>query len=174
MGCDQKSFKLVWWCHQLLSRFLTKGHLPRVSPQLLLCPKENRGKPQLGNCLMKAVRPLIASNVVPYLRMRSLRSHSTTGKEKDVKKEKKGWDSMKWNGIKNDMHSVCKLVTVFSYMGHQCDEVGEEGGGAMFHKPPVWQEAVACVEVCPGQCLTTSTHYVHLVIHLRACASPNC
>ena len=26
-----KSFKLVWWCHQLLSRFLANGHLPPVS-----------------------------------------------------------------------------------------------------------------------------------------------
>ena len=33
MGCGQKSFKLVWRCHQLLSGFLAKGHLPRVSRQ---------------------------------------------------------------------------------------------------------------------------------------------
>ena len=33
MGCGQKSLKLVWWCHQLLSGFLAKGHLPRVSRQ---------------------------------------------------------------------------------------------------------------------------------------------
>ena len=29
--CGQKSFKLVWRCHQLLSGFLAKGHLPRVA-----------------------------------------------------------------------------------------------------------------------------------------------
>ena len=33
MGCGQKSFKLVWRCHQLLSGFLVKGHLSRVSRQ---------------------------------------------------------------------------------------------------------------------------------------------
>ena len=33
MGCSQKSFKLVWRCHQLLSGFLAKGHYPRVSRQ---------------------------------------------------------------------------------------------------------------------------------------------
>ena len=33
MGCDQESFKLVWRCHQLLSGFLAKGQLPRVSLQ---------------------------------------------------------------------------------------------------------------------------------------------
>ena len=30
MDCGQESFKVVWWCHQLLSGFLAKGHLPRV------------------------------------------------------------------------------------------------------------------------------------------------
>ena len=30
MGCRQKNLKLVWRCHQLLSGFLAKGHLPRV------------------------------------------------------------------------------------------------------------------------------------------------
>jgi hypothetical protein len=33
MGCEQKSFKVVWRCHQLLSGFLAKGYLPRVSRQ---------------------------------------------------------------------------------------------------------------------------------------------
>ena len=33
MGCGQKSFKFVWWCHQLLSGFSAKGHLSRVSRQ---------------------------------------------------------------------------------------------------------------------------------------------
>ena len=33
MDCNQKSFKLVCWCHQLLSGFLANGHLPRVSRQ---------------------------------------------------------------------------------------------------------------------------------------------
>ena len=33
IGRDQKSFKLVWWCHQLLSGFLGKGNLPPVSRQ---------------------------------------------------------------------------------------------------------------------------------------------
>ena len=31
VGCSQESFMLVCWCHQLLSGFLGKGHLPRVS-----------------------------------------------------------------------------------------------------------------------------------------------
>ena len=30
-GYGQKSFKLVWRCLQLLSEFLAKGHLPRVT-----------------------------------------------------------------------------------------------------------------------------------------------
>jgi hypothetical protein len=30
MGCSRKSFKLVWQCHQFLSEFIARGHLPRV------------------------------------------------------------------------------------------------------------------------------------------------
>ena len=71
MGCRQKSFKLVWWCHQLLSWFLVNDHLPRVSlqsrlsandkgdneiiprtvlrsPGIYLKAEENPGKSQLG------------------------------------------------------------------------------------------------------------------------------
>ena len=32
-GCGQKSFKIAWRCHQLLTGFLAKGHLPQVSRQ---------------------------------------------------------------------------------------------------------------------------------------------
>ena len=87
MGCDQKSFKIVWRCHQLLSRFLAKGHLLQASrqsrlsasdkgdnelmlrfmhryPGIYLMVQENPGKPQLGDRLMRAMGPLIASNEV--------------------------------------------------------------------------------------------------------------
>ena len=33
MAAARKSFKLAWWCHKLLSGFLAKGQLPRVSRQ---------------------------------------------------------------------------------------------------------------------------------------------
>ena len=33
MGYSQKNFKLVWWCHQLLTTFLAKGHLLQLSRQ---------------------------------------------------------------------------------------------------------------------------------------------
>ena len=78
---------LVWRYYQLLSGFLTKGHLPRVSRQSRLsandkgddekipgavyrstdiCPtaEENPGKPKLGDRLKRAVRPVIDSNNV--------------------------------------------------------------------------------------------------------------
>jgi hypothetical protein len=108
MGCGQRSFKLVWRCHQLLSGFLTKGHLLRVSRQSLiinviikfslgLCtdllaftlslrktPETSARRPSDEG----AVRPVIASNGVLYLKMRSLGSHSTSGREKDGKKER--------------------------------------------------------------------------------------
>ena len=42
---------------------------------------------------MKAVQPTIASNGVPYLQMKSVRSHSTSGREKEGKEERgKGKD----------------------------------------------------------------------------------
>ena len=92
MGCGKKSFKLLWRCHQLLSGILAKGHLPWVSHQLLmirvirLCTdllafalhlrKTSSRRPNEG-----AVRPVIASNRVPYLKMRSVGSHSTSGRK---------------------------------------------------------------------------------------------
>ena len=38
---------------------------------------------------MKAARPVIASNGVPSLQMRSEGSHSTSGREEEIKKD--GW-----------------------------------------------------------------------------------
>ena len=37
---------------------------------------------------MKAVRPVIASNGVPYLQMRSVGSYNTSGREKEGMKER--------------------------------------------------------------------------------------
>ena len=74
-GLWLKNIKLVWWCHQLLSGFLVKGHLPRVSdrslkirvimkwsreavhrsPGIFFTAEENPGKPQLGDHLMKGL-----------------------------------------------------------------------------------------------------------------------
>ena len=76
----------MWRCHQILSEFLAKGHLLRVShqshlssndmgdemipqavywyPDIYLTVEENPGKRQLGDCLMKTVRPVIVSNGV--------------------------------------------------------------------------------------------------------------
>ena len=98
MGCGQKSFKL---CHQLLSGLLAKSHLPRVSRRSLMIRvimKRSRGcariwhlpydwgKPRKTSARrqsMKAMRPVIASNRVPFVQMRSVGSHSTPGIEKD-------------------------------------------------------------------------------------------
>ena len=57
--------------------------------------EENPGEPQLGDRLMKALRPVIASNGVPYFQMRSVGSPGTLGKEKEGKKERIGWDRIK-------------------------------------------------------------------------------
>ena len=36
IGCSQRSFQLAWRCYQLLSGFLAKRHLRRVSRQFCL------------------------------------------------------------------------------------------------------------------------------------------
>ena len=113
MGRGQKNFHLVWRCHQLLSGFLAKGHLTRVSRQsrrsLMIrvimkwswnCAQiswllpYSRGNPQKTSARRPsdegAVRPVIASNGVPFLQTRSVGSHSTSGREKEGKKEGMG------------------------------------------------------------------------------------
>ena len=57
---------------------------------IYLRAKGNPVKPQLGDCLMKAMRSVIASNGVPYLQMRSLGLHSTSERGKKEKKERLG------------------------------------------------------------------------------------
>ena len=93
-GLRPERLKLVWRWQQLLSGFLAKGLLPRESPQSHLTANdmgdnmipgavhrspgichttvENSEKPQLGDRLMKTERPVIASNAVPYLQIRSV------------------------------------------------------------------------------------------------------
>ena len=97
--------KSVWRCHQLLSVFRANDHLSRVSrqsannkrdneiipgdvhrsPWIYPSVEENPWKYQLGDRLLKAVRPVIASNGVPCLQMRLVGSHSTSGKGEEKK-----------------------------------------------------------------------------------------
>ena len=60
------------------------------SPGICLAGEENPGKPQSGDRLMKALRSVIASNEVPFLQMRLLGSHSTSGRAKDGNEERQG------------------------------------------------------------------------------------
>ena len=62
---------------------------------------------------MKAVRPVIAANGVPYLQMRSIGSHSTSGREKEGKKERTGKSRSNIRGRKRRRRrrSVCLCVT---------------------------------------------------------------
>ena len=59
------------------------------SPGICLTADENPKKPQLGDCLMKGVvRPVIASNGVPFLQIMSVGSHRKSGRVKEGKKER--------------------------------------------------------------------------------------
>jgi hypothetical protein len=120
MDCDQKIFKLVWRCHHLLSGFISRGHLPWVSRQSRLSandgdnemvPRPVHRSPEI--CLTDEENPPeilsketneedIASNGVPSLQMRSIASHSTSGRKKDGKQGKDGvgyqlLESRLWN-----------------------------------------------------------------------------
>ena len=103
MAYGQKSFKLLWPDHQVLSGFLANDHLLSgmpVSCQLMIrviirlyrriCTDfleftQQLRKPQKTSARrpsIKAIRPVIASNGAPFLQMRSVGPHSTSAKEK--------------------------------------------------------------------------------------------
>ena len=67
------------------------------------------GKPQKTSARRPsdegAVRPVIASNGAPFLQMRSVGSHSTSGWEKEGIKERMGW---------NEAH--CKIYSLMSVL----------------------------------------------------------
>ena len=105
MSCSQKSFKLVWRCHQLLFGFLTKGHLHRVSRQSLLslmigmimewglCTGLLAFTFQLRKTLENlSYETIYGPNGVPSHQMRSLESHSTSGRKKKWKNGRTGSD----------------------------------------------------------------------------------
>ena len=54
---------------------------------IYLAVKENSGKLQLEDRILKIVRPVIASNGIPYLQMTSVGSHKTSGREGEGRKE---------------------------------------------------------------------------------------
>ena len=104
MSCGEKSLMLFWRCHQILSGFLAlapnvssitssandKGDNEMIpgavhkSPGICLKVKENPENSQLGDRLMKTVRPVIASNDRTARQER--RRNKKTLKEKTIKK----------------------------------------------------------------------------------------
>ena len=54
-------------------------------PGICLTAEENPGKPQLGDCLVKAVQPVIATNGITYLQMNSVGFYCSYGKNKKRK-----------------------------------------------------------------------------------------
>ena len=75
------------------------------SSGIYLTAEENSGKPQLGDHLMKAVHPVIASNGVPYLQMRLIGSQH-------VKKGEGKLDRVGDSYIKNLLLSMEPWATV--------------------------------------------------------------
>ena len=122
IDCGRKSLMLMWRCQQLLFGFVAKGDLHQVSRQSY---NDKGGWDDTGGCAqiswhlphswgkprktsarrqsLKAVLPVIVSNGDPYLQMRSVGSHSTSGMEKEGKKERMGWEVVRkelWKEIK--------------------------------------------------------------------------
>ena len=60
------------------------------SPEICLTAEENPRKAQLGDSLMKGLCDQ-SSPQMGLLQMRSVRSHSTSGREKEGNKERKRW-----------------------------------------------------------------------------------
>ena len=106
MGCGQKSFKLVWRCHQLLSDSYPKitsvtlvtndkndyEMIPGAayrSSGICLTAEENTGKkPQLGDSLGYATSHRLKWGL--FLPNEAVGLHSTSGREKKGKKERTG------------------------------------------------------------------------------------
>ena len=96
-----------------------------ISPGIWLTAEETPRKPQIGDRLTKVVRPVIASNAVAYLQMRSVGSYSTSGREYEGKKERTGEDKlqpsdsgdskMQWELYK----LICKIITLIK-VGSNC------------------------------------------------------
>ena len=61
-----------------------------ISSGIYSTAKENPEKPEIGGHLLKAVRLVTISVGVPFLQMRSVGSHSTSGREKEGIKERMG------------------------------------------------------------------------------------
>ena len=58
------------------------------SPSICLSAEEKPRKPLLGDPVMKAVRPVIASNRVSYLQITLVGWHNSSGRENERKKER--------------------------------------------------------------------------------------
>ena len=93
--------------------------LPRAvhrSPGIYLTAKEIPGKPQLRDRLMKNMRSLFASNAAPYLQIRSVGSHRTSGREMEGKMEKIGPkrdENGEWRRLHNEeLHSLYRSPNI--------------------------------------------------------------
>ena len=108
----------------LMSGLLANGRFPECYvSHVWRAMTWNRGlcidlteKPQLDDSLMKAVRSNIASNGVPYLKITSVGSLSTSGKEKEGRKGLEGFDGLSCalmkclNICSHDFRPKCKRL----------------------------------------------------------------
>ena len=115
-GCGQKSFKLVWRCHQLLSGFLAKGKVANKGDNemiLGLCTDLLEFALQLRKTSARRpsdeglVRPVIASNGVHSLWILLKRACLRLFSEHDLGKYKSEGDTVH---LFADVHNVLSTI----------------------------------------------------------------
>ena len=82
-GAMGKNFQLVWRCHQLLSGFLTKGQLPRVSRQSRRSLMIRMIKNDPGGCVQISCH-------LPYSRGKPQKTLARTPSDEGAGREKEG------------------------------------------------------------------------------------
>ena len=101
-GSGKRNCTVVWWSlprvlRQLRLSASDKGDneiitdIVHIFPGIYITAEENPRKTLLGVRLMKGMRPVIASNGIPYLQMTSVESHSMSGRDKETKKGLGAW-----------------------------------------------------------------------------------
>ena len=132
MGCEQKSFKLVWQCHHLLSKFLASGHLPRVSlqsrlsvndkgdngmvpvdvhrsPGIYLTAEVKPGKPQIEDCQWRLWDQSSAQmGPVPPIAVGRIAQHVRIGRGRDKLYR------LIWLRVQNESYPYCKELNTLS------------------------------------------------------------
>ena len=114
MRWGKKRLMLVWWCHQLLSGFLTKDPLIRVSCQSRLSSNDMiPGVVRRSHgILLTSRRPYYESYTSSHrLKWNPFSPNEVRRIAQHVSKERRKW----WGGIGNNRFSESNLLSILEY-----------------------------------------------------------